>query len=497
MAVVSAFGVLEGTQRAGMTAYYRAPGCDEVTIADALPILSKIIHYNDEYIIGEMLIWDTGEQSAEPNNCAMVKVIVYNDGWICTWFEKTTQNQLALGMASFIDAQTLSGWGTSLEYKDKFNGCNLEITGSTDPACPVGTIFTIRFTDYSNGYITVHNNEAQEEHFNSGYSYAADIYMTNGNFLWWGNTGQYLNIPPYNSNRLYRCIYQIWDVLKYSSNSSNVLNGNATLVYMYNSQTDVYTNETTDFNDIGTDDCQIFPTTEVIDDAFYIGSSNKFNGISITMGTPGAGSGITWEYYDGSMWSTLVVVDGSLGFTSTGDVTFDPMDDWTPTFVDSQLYFWVRARVTTASYTVTPLLTQGQLYIQQDVTYIATELGVYNFEYTSANYVLLCGRTDIPAYSSVSHDYYYNTVLPGKVIYDHQMSASSTSQLSSSQGYVNYNGITMIHNNIFWNANYGYYILDLNDIDYSPGTQNVIHHYGYRYAQYAQYIKSGTVLIVS
>ncbi len=54
MAVVSAFGILNGTQRAGMTAYYIADGCDSVTISDVLPILSKIDYYEDEYVIGEM-----------------------------------------------------------------------------------------------------------------------------------------------------------------------------------------------------------------------------------------------------------------------------------------------------------------------------------------------------------------------------------------------------------------------------------------------------------
>jgi len=321
--------------------------------------------------------------------------------------------------------------------------------------------------------------------------------MTNGNLIWWGDTLRLGTLPTYNSNRLYRAIYEIWAQIKASSNSTNWAVTNATLVYMYDSQTDVYTDETADFNDVGIDDCQVLPTDEVINDAFYIGSSNKFSGISIIMGTPGVGSAITWEYHDGSGWSPLSVVDGSTGFTSTGELTFDPPDDWVTTLVNAQSYFWIRARVTTASYTITPLLSQGQLYLQNDITYIDIELGVYNFEYTSANYVLLCGRTDSPGYGSSSTDYYYTTILPGKILYDAQMSLSSYSLSTSSQGNIYYNSILLLHNNVNYNKSYGYIIIDITDSSYSPGIQNVVLISGSQFAQYTQLAKSAIVLICS
>lgn len=464
ISVVEAFTSIEGTENAGMVAYYRAPGCTEVTIADILPILSKINYYEDEYVIGEMLIWDTGEQSAEPNNCAMARVIVYNDGWICAWFDKTTQNQLSLSGAQYIDARTLDGWGSSLGYEDRWNQCVLKIIATDDPDMPVDTLLTIHDTDTANGRITIMFNDISPI-FHSGYNYNTEIYMTNGNLIWWLSSGT--TNPTTNSNRLYRGIYEVWEQIKNSSNSTNFLPTDASLIYMYDSQTDVYTDETTDFNDVGVDDCQVLPTDEAINDAFYIGSSNKFSGASITMGTPGVGSAITWEYFNGSIWSGLSVVDGSGGFTSTGELTFNPPDDWLETLVNSQSYFWIRARVTVASYTTTPLLTRGQLYLQENITYLDGELGVYNFEFTSANYLMMSGK-----YATTIHNYYYNTVLPSKVIYDSILCVGAFN--TSSWSFAYFNGHYLYYGT-YNNPSNGWIKFDTVDINYEPGTQNSIY----------------------
>ena len=472
MAVVSAFGILNGTQNAGMTAYYRAPDCNSVTIADVLPILSKIDYYEDEYVIGEMLIWDSGSQSGLPNNCAMVRVIVYNDGWICAWFDKLSQNQLGAGGAAYVNTDTLSGWGSSLGYEDRYNGCDLKITGSTDPACPTGTVFCIENTDHVNGKIEVHSSyRADNYHFNAGFVYSTEIYMSNGNLVWVGkisNTSSLTKIPPTNSNRLYRAIYQIWYQIKTSSNSSNWSAGNASLVYMYDNDIDTYTNETTDFNDVGTGDCQVLPTTEEINDAFYIGYSTKFSGVTITMGTPGVGSGVTWEYWDGSAWSTLSTTDGTAGFTATGELTFDPPDDWAKTIVVASSYYWIRARVTTASYTTTPILSQGQLYRQDNIEYTDTELGVYDFEFPGALYMMICGSD---ATSKVG-SYYYMTTLPEKTIYDVCMNFNFyVSNMYATDIIINGIYIGKPSRTGQWN---GYINMSLVDVVYSSGTQNVV-----------------------
>jgi len=147
MAVVDAFGTLANTTNAGLTAYFRAAGCTELTIADVLPVLSKVTAYELEYVIGEMKIWDTGSESGEPNNCAMVRVIVYADGWICAWFDKESQNQYGASGKTFVDAQTLAGFSTEIDYIDQWNGCYLKITnsngaGADDPDCPDAVSYT-------------------------------------------------------------------------------------------------------------------------------------------------------------------------------------------------------------------------------------------------------------------------------------------------------------------------------------------------------------------
>ena len=493
MAVVSAFGILNGTQNAGMTAYYRAPDCNSVTIADVLPILSKIDYYEDEYVIGEMLIWDSGSQSGGADNCAMVRVIVYNDGWICAWFDKTDQNQIALGGAQYVSATTLSGWGASLGYEDKYNNCILKITSSIDPNCPVNAVFPIQNTDQVNGRITVYTNQASSYTFHTGFSYGCDIYMSNGNIGWYGRTSSGTAYPPNESNRLYRAIYQMWYKIKDSSNSSNYIVGNASLVYMYDNDVDTYTNETTDFNDGGVGDCQVFPTTEEINDAFYIGNADKFSGVSITMGTPGVGTGVTWEYWDGSAWSTLSTTDGTAGFTATGELTFDPPDDWAKTIVVASSYYWIRARVTTASYTTTPLLTQGQLYEQVDLIYTDIELGLYNFEFTGANYLLLCGKYSGVGTGMTVYSYFYTTVLSGKTIYDIHLHCGRSERYSG-YGQFTINGVLMYY--LSSTHSNGFPVFDISDQAYAAGTQNVCYVRTYGSNHLNEYSRSQAMIIV-
>lgn len=495
MGTVVAFGTLSGTINAGMTAYYRAPDGNELTIADILPVLSKITTYANEYIIGEMLIWDTGSQSS--GTCAMVRVIIYNDGWICAWLDKTDTNQIACGGAQYVDSLTLEGWGSGLEYEDRWNNCILKINASTDPDCPTGTCFPIGHTDHINGRISVYSNSATSESFHTGYSYGVDIYMTNGNIMWWGRTPYGITAPPTNSNRLYRAIYQIWCAVKSSSNSINWSPANASLVWMYDSQLDTYTNETTDFNDAETDDCQVLPSDDAVNDAFYIGWSAKFNGVTFTMGVMGIGSGVTWEYWGGGpSWETLTCTDGSSGFTATGELTFTPPDSWCKTLVNGDDYYWIRARVTTATYSTTPILTQGQLYSQRDIGYLETELGLWDFEFSSANYLMLSGRTCNAGREINIIYHYYNTVLPGKVIYDY------VGLCAHKDKYVGYAQIWINGNRIFYHSSsdtIGFLPFDFTGYDYSSGIQNVIKLSSYGSNNTAEYChcSSGTVLICS
>ena len=420
MAVVTAFGTLANTTHAGLTAYFRATGCTALTIADVLPLLSKITTYEDEYVIGEMKIWDTGSESGEPNNCAMVRVMVYNDGWIVAWFDKESQNQFTGSGFGFVNAQTLSGFGSELKYPDQWNGCYLKITnsngaGADDPECPDDTIFTIRNTDSSTGYIQVHKDYSSDDyHFNTGNNYDVDVLMSNGNLVWFGHTSHYAGSPDNLANRLYRAIYEMWENLRYSSNTTDATDTAATKAFLDNG--DVFTDYTTAFNNATVNDCPLMPATEEIDDTFYFGSANKFRGLNLNIGTAGVGNTIVWEYWDGSAWSSLTVTDNTVGFTVLGEntVTFTPYIDWTKTTVNSSEQYWIRSRVSVAAFTTQPLLTQGWVIVQDSLLYSDSNLGMYSFEDTAANYCLICGIS-----SSSIIKFYYNTVLPGKTIYNH------------------------------------------------------------------------------
>ncbi len=125
-----------------------------------------------------------------------------------------------------------------------------------------------------------------------------------------------------------------------------------------------FVNETTDFNDVGDNDFQPFPTGAVTDYCAF-GFTKKFNALvfDYANGTVGTVGVVAWEYWNGSTWAALGVTDGTNSFKSSAadalQVSFSAPGDWAATSLNSgaSLYY-VRARVTTG-YTVNPILDQG------------------------------------------------------------------------------------------------------------------------------------------
>lgn len=114
-----------------------------------------------------------------------------------------------------------------------------------------------------------------------------------------------------------------------------------------------------------TADYQLFPDTEAINDAAYFGHTVPFAELAVDVGTAAAytGDALVWEYWDGSAWSALTLVqdrtdtvagDGKRSFMQDGAVHFIPPADWASTTVNSQAAFWVRARVTAANISTIP-----------------------------------------------------------------------------------------------------------------------------------------------
>jgi hypothetical protein len=115
----------------------------------------------------------------------------------------------------------------------------------------------------------------------------------------------------------------------------------------------VFTNETTDANDVGADDVVLIPVTPAINDAFYVGYAFRFSELSITIGTTNmANNEVVWEYHNGTAWTALTnVSDNTHGFQVTGvsTVTWNLPVDWAKATVNSQgPFYYVRARSTLA-----------------------------------------------------------------------------------------------------------------------------------------------------
>lgn len=136
----------------------------------------------------------------------------------------------------------------------------------------------------------------------------------------------------------------------------------------------VVTDDTADINDADASDVSLLPSTEVVNDAFYFGDTVPFAAIELDMGTAGVGNTIVWEYYrNDNTWVNLATAhnleDSSAGLTagtSNYFITYKIPEDWDTTTVSdedtSYTGYFIRGRVTAASFTTTPVATQAWLY---------------------------------------------------------------------------------------------------------------------------------------
>ena len=133
----------------------------------------------------------------------------------------------------------------------------------------------------------------------------------------------------------------------------------------FNANTAAYTDETTDINNTTANDVALPPIQiTTVGDAIYFGK-DKFNKITLNVGTAGVYSGFTlqWQYWNGA-WVALSVTDPTSFFTvaGTNNITFTAPSDWAQTAIDGVTKYWVRCVVTgtsTPSITTAPLGTQG------------------------------------------------------------------------------------------------------------------------------------------
>jgi hypothetical protein len=156
------------------------------------------------------------------------------------------------------------------------------------------------------------------------------------------------------------------EIVSYESFDELAINA-AAEVWIYDASTDVYVDETTDFNDAGDADWSPVPTSEAVDDYVAIGLADKFTKLDLdnANGTAGVGGTGTWQYWSESgQWLDLAgVTDGTSGFTATAAdgqiVTFTAPTDWATRAINggSSLYF-IRF-VVTGAYSTNPVYDQG------------------------------------------------------------------------------------------------------------------------------------------
>jgi len=116
-----------------------------------------------------------------------------------------------------------------------------------------------------------------------------------------------------------------------------------------------YTDETTEANSTDASDMNILPPVPAQNDAYYFGSNDLFDILTIDIGIQGTivASTPVWEYWDGTDWTALIeLTDDTAGFTAVvgeHDVTFTIADDWALTTIADLDLYWVRFRETHAA----------------------------------------------------------------------------------------------------------------------------------------------------
>lgn len=143
-----------------------------------------------------------------------------------------------------------------------------------------------------------------------------------------------------------------------------------------------FTDYTTEWSDSTSNDVIPLTDADEVEDAFYVGSPYPFNKVHFNLTTAGTGTyGVTWEYYNGATWSALNWQGGAGVAEDTTDAhEFSCATGWHYVYFDmptnwdvgdavgtiEQDYYWVRARLSSGSCTVDPLLGEGYVrYVYQ------------------------------------------------------------------------------------------------------------------------------------
>lgn len=156
-------------------------------------------------------------------------------------------------------------------------------------------------------------------------------------FLTSANTSSFIEIYSANSNRLATDIYI----------TENRVGLDA--IYLYKSAT--YYDLTAVLQDPMINSTQLMSTTS---DYLYLGSSETFNNIYVSLTTNGSGYTLSWSYWNGSTWASFTPTqDGTSNFSQSGWVRWS-ISGWAPTTIgpDTTPRYYIRVRTTTTPTTV-------------------------------------------------------------------------------------------------------------------------------------------------
>lgn len=113
-----------------------------------------------------------------------------------------------------------------------------------------------------------------------------------------------------------------------------------------------------------------------VGDALYLGQSERFSMISVTLSTIGEGGGVAWYYWDGADWKVFTPYSGAYNVDSSPvtitlwNDTSEIPSDWQTCIVNGKVCYWIKASVS-AEFTVAPI--GSQLTGVPNVSYIISE----------------------------------------------------------------------------------------------------------------------------
>lgn len=196
-------------------AYWRQASCAYVQLADVLSILHSY-HQYAEYVDGTIKIFDTGSETAAPNNYVLVNVRIRADGWIMAWFPRTLMAGTADSGSGVVVTDTVMEITRNGESSASAVAVN-ELAGYTFKPTS-GPLSGKEYTIKSNTTtaITLHDKYGDDVSTDVGTLGAAtyNIIQSRGNLVWWGHSSTSVGDPTSQSTRLGRALYEMWEVLK-------------------------------------------------------------------------------------------------------------------------------------------------------------------------------------------------------------------------------------------------------------------------------------------